>query len=238
MISIVVPNYNHSFLLPMLMRSYNAYPFKDDEVEMVIVDDCSEDPFLEMLKLSLKYVKPWFTVKAFETNQRTYNPCKPLNIGVKKSSGSIVLLNSMDIVPTTNVLPTIFKAHQTTSNLYLMPKLYINMCCTEWQETCACVSLTRKTYDSLGGWDERYKCVGMEDVDFLWRVKESGCVVKRESDMVYMHINVMEVPKIYRMKEHEEIFHDTHHIKKITRVNPNGWGEMDTLTEIKVDQMV
>ena len=234
MISIVVPNYNHSFLLPLLMKSYNRHPFKDDEVEMIIVDDCSEDPFLEMLRLSLKYVKPWFTVKAFETGQRTTNPCKPLNIAVKKSRGDIILINSMDVMPATDVLPAIHKAHKETSNLYLMPKLYIDMCCTEWQETCACVSMARKMYEELGGWDERYRYIGMEDLDFLWRVKESGYIMKRDPSMVYMHINAMFVPKIFNMKEHEEIFNDTHKVKKITKVNPDGWGELDTLEEVKI----
>lgn len=233
MISIIVPNYNHSFLIPVLMKSYNRYPFKDDEVEMIIVDDCSEDPFLEMLKLSLKHVKPWFTVRAFETNQRMTNPCKPLNIAVKKSKGDIIILNAMDVVPVTDVLPVIHKAHKEAPNLYLMPKLYMDMCCVEWQETCACVSMTRKMYEELGGWDERYKCIGMEDLDFLWRVKESGYIVKRDPSMVYMHISVMFVPKIFDMEGHKKIFDNTHKVQKITRVNPYGWGEMDTLEEIK-----
>lgn len=236
MISIIVPNYNHSFLIPLMIKGYQKYQEKnqlgEDEVEMIIIDDNSDDPFLEMLHLTRKYIKPWFKIRVFETNQRMYTPTVPINIGVKKARGDVIIINSADIVPSSNVLPTIIHEHKDAENLYLMPKLYMDMRCCEWQETCACVSMKKKVYEELGGWDERLKFVGVEDLDFLARVKRYGCVVKRDPSMVYMHIGELWWNlKIYNMDDQQKIFLENNK-NNVVRVNPNGWGELDTLEEL------
>ena len=243
MISIIVPNYNHSFVLPLVLRGYNNFPFSDDEVEMVIVDDCSSEPFKEILVHILKYVKPWFKVRVFETNERTYGPTLPFNIGVKKCHGDIIILNPADIVPTTEVLPIILREHKKISNLYLMPKLYINMHGTEWQKTTCGVSMKKKSYEDVGGYDERFKGIGRQDLDFLARFERGPFIVKtcREAppNLVYMHIEIMTPtdPKKFYFEENGRLLQENTR-KGIIKVNPDGWGELDTLEEVDIARLL
>lgn len=102
-VSIVMPYYNRRSLLKVTLDSYN-YFYKDrKDLEIVIVDDGSipsqrlED-FIKVYPLDIKviYLRQKGPVKYI-------NPCYPYNVGVRHSSGDIIVLTSPEIFHTTNM---------------------------------------------------------------------------------------------------------------------------------------
>lgn len=236
MISIIVCNHNYSHFLPVLMQAYNKYPFDKDEVEMVIVDDNSTDNFLKYLALSMKVVEPWFKVRAFETHRQvTYNNVLADNIGVKQCRGDVVVLNPMDVIPVVDVLPIIHEEHKKTSNLYLCSRFFMQFknwlkSGKEWQTTTCGASLRKESYTLLGGQDERFIGHCSSDVDFVDRIQKGPFIFKKDRRLVYVHLY--------------DVFHNPVHEGKAPprtgkwSANPNGWGELDTLKEINISEMV
>jgi GT2 family glycosyltransferase len=51
-----------------------------------------------------------------------------------------------------------------------------------------CTSISREQYDNIGGFDRRYMYgVGVDDVDFLKKVQDSGMPITIRDDLVTLH---------------------------------------------------
>lgn len=235
MISIIVCNHNYSRFLSVLMQAYNKYPFAEDEVEMVIVDDNSNDNFLKYLTLSLTVIDPWFKVRAFETHKQvTYNNVLADNIGVKQCSGDIIILNPIDVVPLTNVLPIIYEEHQKTPNLYLYPQFWLSFTgwlkdYDKWQVTTCGASMRKESYYLLGGQDERFIGHCNSDVNFVVRIQRGPFIFKKDERLTYVHLHdVFQNPTVPGEEPPYEGL----------KANPDGWGKLDTLEEINIPELM
>ena len=93
-ISIVISNYSYSYLLPLVMQSYNQMEKPTCDVELVIVDDSSDpdDHFEEFIRLGYDRIKPWFKVRAFKMplSCSKMNWGRTLNVGVKQSKSDMM----------------------------------------------------------------------------------------------------------------------------------------------------
>jgi GT2 family glycosyltransferase len=88
--SIVVPNYNGEAILPKYLPSILAYA-DEHGIELIVVDDCSTDGSVELLRESFPSVK----VLVNDQNQGFSHTC---NRGVEEASGDYVFLFNSDIL--------------------------------------------------------------------------------------------------------------------------------------------
>ncbi|GGF51652.1 hypothetical protein GCM10011519_27080 [Marmoricola endophyticus] len=56
-----------------------------------------------------------------------------------------------------------------------------------WRWWCGCVSARRETYDRVGGYDERYRGYGMEDVDWGYRLHALGVPILVPDGFTTLH---------------------------------------------------
>jgi hypothetical protein len=251
LISIIVDNYNRSYLLPLVMQAYTRENFTKSPVEMIIVDDDSEphDHFVDYLRLGLDTIKPWFRVRAFETHHSYMNVGRTLNVGVKQSEGDIIIFNHSDMVPLhPNNLELVWKNHQETDWLYLTPTLLgskprVNLPPDKLQMIGhvlpAGASMPRKLFDKAGGFDERFRGYGPVDTDLAHRIYygqgEMGCSHRKSDEIIYLHLEMAHVP--VRSGElnpkNNELLRENMS-KRRWSVNPDGWGDCETLEEVEL----
>lgn len=244
MISIIVNNYNRSYLLPLIMKAY-TYQATPVPAEMIIVDDESDpqDHYWEYVKMGIDMIRPHFKVRAFRAYNTNRNS-STLNIGVKNSVGDVLVLNYSDVVPVSpGILEKIASKHKEIPNLYLTPKVV----CTHpefpilGKYTPLGSSISRELFYKVGGFDERFKGYGPVDVDFSYRLihgmKDLGCQWAEAQDIAYMHIEQAKIPirDDYRNKD-ENIKILIENEKNFVRVvNPSGWGICPKLEEMNLD---
>ena len=97
-VSIILPYYNRKDLIINTLKSFE-YFYHNKNIEVIIVDDCSADEhrldgFLNF-NLNIKLIRL--------ENKNGVNPCYPYNVGVKESSGDILILTSPETFHTTNM---------------------------------------------------------------------------------------------------------------------------------------
>jgi glycosyltransferase involved in cell wall biosynthesis len=109
-VSLILPYYNRiDYILPTLDSLEHFYKGRAD-FEIVIVDDQSNyehklDKVIKDYNLSINLI--------YIKNKKGINPCYPYNVGVRQSSGEIILLSSPEIVHTRNI----FEACNNFENL-------------------------------------------------------------------------------------------------------------------------
>jgi GT2 family glycosyltransferase len=177
MISIVMTSFNRPKQLRETLRSIEAQ--KVDEVgEIIVVDE--GDPSTELLcKAS--------GVKYFKMNRppsaEYSNPVLPLNIGIRQSSGEVIILQNAEckhvdpdtirkltslVTPTNAVFARVIALDEEGRELLLYcgrenPRPYF-----------FCGAIRREWFERLRGFDEDYKAYGYEDDDFADRLRREG----------------------------------------------------------------
>jgi len=244
-ISIIIDNYNRSYLLPLIMKAYNRERV-DEDVEMIIVDDSSDqhDHFVDYLKLGLDTVKPWFKVRAFKMpfECSNMNVGRTLNIGVRQSQGDLLIINHSDMIPLNrDVLRLIKEEHRKTDRLYLTSKLitidqHIKVH-NGWHLTPGS-SMPRELFEAVGGFDERFKGYGPVEPDFAWRViyapKSYGFKHKYAEEISFLHLDVSAIPIRSGAPNPENDRLVLENRGKV-KVNPKGWGICDQLEEVYLE---
>ncbi|MBA0217466.1 glycosyltransferase family 2 protein [Pectobacterium brasiliense] len=84
LVSIIIPNYNNSFYLKSCIDSIQNQSYKN--IEIIIVDDCSTDNSIEVLKEIQKKYKNVYLYK----NKINMGVSYTRNLGVKKSNGTFI----------------------------------------------------------------------------------------------------------------------------------------------------
>lgn len=217
MISVIVHNWNRSFLIPLFIKSYCRQDLKEtgEKMEMIIVDDNSfpEDNFKQYLNLALNTydIKEnlWFDIKAFINKDSYMNSGRTANVGVKQSKGDILIFNHTDIFPmhkyTLSSMHNRHKEHNK-EKLYNEDMLYLTSLTLTNDSVNALKNFTpdcngdtpwasaisRKLFYKVGGFDERFKGYGHEDADFGWRIKygarELGCIMIYDPSIMFIHL--------------------------------------------------
>jgi len=98
--SIILPYYNRKELLKLTLDSFQYFYSGNPNLEIVIVDDFSNDAN-RIEDLCAQYDLKFQLVRI--ENKTGINPCYPYNVGVRKSTGDIVVLSSPETLHTTNM---------------------------------------------------------------------------------------------------------------------------------------
>jgi glycosyltransferase involved in cell wall biosynthesis len=119
-VSIVMPYYNRKNLLKVTLDSYAHFYKGKSDLEIVIVDDGSTpehrlENFVKAYPLNINLIRIEQKGKV-----KYINPCYPINVGVRHSTGDIIVLTSPEIFHTTNMFTTSNNFAQLNDQSYLL----------------------------------------------------------------------------------------------------------------------
>lgn len=138
-ISIVMAYYNRKTQFIHTLRSINQSKHKN--IELIVVDDNS-DPSHSLDDLAKQY--PFFKLIKISSKEKTHtNPCVPYNIGIRKATGDIIVLQNPECLHVGDIMTDITNS--------LDEKTYIAYSCYALSD-----DLTNKLY-GLGGEFEKIK---------------------------------------------------------------------------------
>lgn len=137
-VSIILPYYNRKKHILNTLESFN-YFYGDnykDILEIVIVDDTSNQE--HRLEDSLNFN---LNIKLIRLeNKNGINPCYPYNVGVRESSGDIIILSSPETFHTTNIFKITNNFEKLNNNTYLLLSVF---CLTD-------LSLSDQLFEDFG----------------------------------------------------------------------------------------
>lgn len=196
MISIVIPTYNASRFIPDLLGSI----FKQavDDMEVIIVDDCSTDNTVELVKQH--------NVRLIEM-EKNGGPAKARNKGVREAKGDIIFFLDSDVVVLNGTLKAVKEYFQKnpsakcvigicdTKSLntgfvpnYMAMFEYIHLIGTPGNKVSVfaprCGAMKRDFFINIGGYNESYKGADVEDFELARRVNRTDPIILNEKMLV------------------------------------------------------
>lgn len=115
-ISIVIPNYNGYAVIPALLDSLKKQTYRQDLLEVIIVDDASCDGSVACIRATYP------SVKIIE-NTRRRGPAFSKNRGVRAASHERILFLDSDIVLAESMIDLLVNAMDTSSAVCFQPKI-------------------------------------------------------------------------------------------------------------------
>ena len=210
MISIVIPTYNAEKYMPALLDS--IFHNKIDDMEVVIVDDCSTDDTVRICKS--------FPVRVI-TMERNSGPAKARNIGVEAAKGDIIYFLDSDVI----VLDGAIREVRDYFDQNPSARCVIGICSTEplnkgfvskymamfeyihliGQENKAvsvfaprCGAIKRDFFLEIGSYDENYKGADVEDFELARRInREANIILNPKIRVKHQFANFRQALKIY-----------------------------------------
>lgn len=203
-LSIIIPAYNsQATIVPLLDSIRNSQKADFGEVEIIMVNDCSTDNTLEIVKKYLsKAPKRGPTSLRIVTLRENQGPAHARNIGVKYAKGKVILFLDADVVVYKNTLFEIIRSFRTDPDLYALtgvwdkkqesrsffPKFKALRDWSYWLNerdpknyyylfSTRIAAIDRKLFLRLGGFDETYKAALVEDIELTYRIARRYAVV-------------------------------------------------------------
>jgi len=202
-LSVIIPTYNRCDMLERVLLSYKKQNFKDFEV--IVVDDGSSDNTRKMVEnLLVDYSLAYF----FQTNR---GPAAARNLGIKKSSGEILLFTGDDILPEKE---DFFEKHlnaqakniavlgYTSWHKEIKKTPFINFLSgyhfcyqqikDKQQVDYGCfytsnISVSKEILEEVGFFDEDFCYAAYEDTELSYRLHQAGMRIIYESGASAFH---------------------------------------------------
>lgn len=173
-VSIILPYYNRKKLLLKTLESFEYFYSYKNNIEIVIVDDVSnEEHRLENelnFNLNIKLVRL--------ENKNGINPCYPYNVGVKESSGDIIILSSPETLHTTNMFDITNNFEKLNNQTYLLLSVF---CVTD-------INLINDFFS--GKISENIKLINNNKPMFMDNLGENGYSFNNRFGSWYLHSNI------------------------------------------------
>jgi glycosyltransferase involved in cell wall biosynthesis len=184
MISIVIPTYNSSRFMPALLDS--VFKQVDDAVEVIIVDDCSTDDTIEIVKR--------YPTRVIQMEQNG-GPAKARNRGVQEARGDIIFFLDSDVLlldGTVQEVKEYFEKDHAANcvigvcateplNKGFVPRYmamfeYIHLLDAMGNNLSVfaprCGAITKDLFQNAGGYDESYTGADVEDFELARRINK------------------------------------------------------------------
>jgi GT2 family glycosyltransferase len=205
-VSIVIPNWNGATLL---QKHLPHVILASEGAEIIVVDDCSSDNSLEVLKSKFPTVR----VIAKQTNSGF---AQTVNVGVAKAKGDIVVLLNSDVVPEKGFLTPLLSHFSDASvfavgcleknpekhgivlrgrgiarwqkGFYIHARGEVDASDTAWVSGGSAAFRT-SMWKKLGGMDTIFNPFYWEDIDLSYRAMKAGfkVVFERKSEVWHYH---------------------------------------------------
>ncbi len=210
-LSIIIPVYNSQNTIAILLNSLlSSQKVNFKEIELILVDDCSQDNSLELMK-------KWMTLKGVTLKgvkivalKRNSGPARARNIGVKYAKGKVVLFLDSDVEVYSNTLFEIIRSFKNDPDLHALTgvwdkkqkghKLFQKFkALRDWSYwinerdprnyyylfSTRIAAIDRKLFLRLGGFDTTYKAALVEDIELTYRVAKRYAVVFNPKAIVH-----------------------------------------------------
>ncbi|GBD97290.1 MAG TPA: glycosyltransferase family 2 protein [Nitrospirae bacterium] len=210
MISIVIPTYNASGFMPGLLDSI----FKQavDDMEVIIVDDCSTDNTVE--------IAGRYPTRVIEM-EKNGGPAKARNRGVEAAQGDIIFFLDSDVIVLDGTIKEVedyFKNESSAQcvigicateplNKGFVPKYmamfeYIHLLGTPDNKVSVfaprCGAIKKELFLKAGGYDESYKGADVEDFELARRINKTESIFLNPKMLVrHQFANFRRALKIY-----------------------------------------
>lgn len=189
MISIVIPTYNASRFMPDLLESLFKQAVED--MEVLIVDDCSTDNTVEIVR---KY-----PVRVIQM-EKNGGPARARNRGVEEAMGDIIFFLDSDVLVmdgTVKEVKDYFENNPSANcvigvcateplNKGFVPKYmamfeYIHLVDTPGNKVSVfaprCGAIKKELFQRVGGYDESYKGADVEDFELARRIIKTDSIL-------------------------------------------------------------
>lgn len=196
--SIVLTTFNRATLTAGVV--YNLlFLLKDrDDFEIVIVNDGSIDNTIQVMSQILRFYPCVRLINTDKVNGQSRNHCFARNIGIKAALAEIVCLCDGDIFHLIDPLKFMDKivSDNGIDNFYatgVFMRTDMKGRCTgpygkdrnmphgSWLAT------SKRNFEKIGGYDERFKIYGNEDHDIVQRLERLGLKHVSESNIIAFH---------------------------------------------------
>jgi GT2 family glycosyltransferase len=115
-ISVVIPNYNGEAVIPALLQSVQKQTYPPELLEVILVDDASQDRSVPSVRSDFPFVK-------IIANTRRAGAAYCKNRGVHAASHELILFLDSDIVLTESMFSLIIAAMSVSSAVCFQPKI-------------------------------------------------------------------------------------------------------------------
>lgn len=196
MVSVVIPTYNAERFMPELLDS--IFRQRVEGMEVIIVDDCSTDSTVEVVK---KY-----PVRVIQMDVNG-GPAKARNRGVKEAKGDIIFFLDSDVIVLDGAIREVkdyFEKNPDAKcvigicateplNKGFVPRYmamfeYINLIGTRDNKVSVfaprCGAIRKEFFQEIGGYDESYKGADVEDFELARRINRTDSIVINQRILV------------------------------------------------------
>lgn len=240
-ISIVMPNWKRTCLIPQVFEAIMSQGFPLDKLEIIFVDYGStleppEDPVWEVMA-GIREKYPDLDLRCFETGSNpTKAPNFAVNVGARLAKNEVLLINYTDGLQLGNFLTYVARCHAWTDNKFLSPAM-TNEDGTIFSYTVSKDiggSVKLKHFLKVRGFDERFTGWGGHEGDLFTRLKMIGVNMVSDPDLRIAHlpdppfIGAIAAP----CNTQNNRFGDGNQRDKNYMPNGENWGQIDTLREI------
>ncbi len=214
-ISVVIPTYNNAHVLRTTLARLSRQDYPPEAYEVVVVDDGSTDETAEVVRaqssrLQVRYI--W---------QPNAGRSAARNRGAREARHEVLLFMDSDIWAEPNVLGCHARHHaggervgvqgptlvhpESRVNTYmqtkrLLPDLTIrrraNM--SPYHVITQNFSVRREDFWAIGGFDERFRGYGLEDIELGYRLHQAGVRLLWEPQAKVWHYHVEDLPTALR----------------------------------------
>ncbi len=198
LISVVIPNYNGATTIGDCIRSVLSSTYRN--IEIIVVDDCSEDNSLEKIKdLPCKIIRL----------DRHSGASRARNVGVQHSRGSIIFFTDSDCLLLPDTLGLVYEELKKYGPETIIGGTYtpiphdrgffstFQSVFINYSETKKALSpdyipthamaIYKKTFNRIGGFREDFLPI-IEDVEFSHRARKEGIRLIISPDIMVRHI--------------------------------------------------
>lgn len=205
--SIIVPSRGGALRLPVLLSALSRQDSGDFEV-IVVVDGETDNSAGVLAQWAAQHPDMALRTIVFTENK---GRAAALNAGAKAANGRVLIRCDDDLEPRTDYLRTHLAQHEGGAvgivglcrNVFpesryarvygraaderFQADALATDSSEQWKYWAGNVSVLREVHERLGGYDERYRVYGWEDIDYGYRLRQIGIPVRIQPNLTSAH---------------------------------------------------
>jgi len=247
-ISVVIGTYNQKEILKLVLESFFKQSLPANEYELIVVDSFSTDGTDQMIES----LTP--TCRLNYLRRENQGKAAARNFGVSQAKAEIILLTDADMIADPDLLEEHIKLHEKKPNISIegvtlnlkkeipVAKLapchpdvepYIKQKLRHGQKLkwsyflSGNLSLTKKSFEKAGGFDENFSVYGWEDIELGFRLSKMGVKLIYNPEAINYHYHFVGsedmLKRKYNMGQSAAYFykkHPTFEVKMFLGMNP------------------